>query len=268
MPAEKDAAKRRRQARNRQERLNRQNRVEGAKKSPARPARTTTGRAEAKPDPSAAGKAAKPDDTARPAASGGFLDKLFPPRSDADGKTGRSDRPPPLTRTPSVVVEMEGTGAAAQIRHRLAQPGGMPVVLAFIAALASAVALIALPIVPRPVQEVPARMAVAASTSDKADRDARLETFDDAEPVTESARITDVVSPALAAGYALFPLLLTGMALISLTKVSRGRTLFFSAMLGALYVFMTGVFSFFLIGAALLGYAAYKTRKADVAALA
>jgi len=262
--ADKDAAKRRRQARNRQERLAREARVEGAKRSTSRPARTTSGRVSGS---SGSDGGSGDRQAASSAGSGGLLGKLFPPRPDTDAAA--DDRPPSLLRTPSVVVDVDGgPGVAGWLRRALAQPGGRPVLLALLAAVVSAIAVLVLPVAPRLVQEVPARLAVEASTDDDAVREERLEAFDDADGIVESARLLEVVSPPIGVVFALFPLLITGTAVASLTKVTRGRTLLYSTFIGALYVMFTGMIAFFVVGAGLLAFAAYKSRKADVAALA
>ena len=110
--------------------------------------------------------------------------------------------------------------------------------------------------------------AILPETDDDAVREERLEAFDDADGIVESARLLEVVSPPIGVVFALFPLLITGTAVASLTKVTRGRTLLYSTFIGALYVMFTGMIAFFVVGAGLLAFAAYKSRKADVAALA
>lgn len=254
--ADKDAAKRRRQARNRQERMKRQSRVQGARRSEsARPARTTEGAPTA--DAAAAGS---------PPASGGLLGKLFPPRpAPAKGPGGRPARTAPA---PSVAVDVgEVSGVRGAFVRATAQPGGRATVLALMVAIVSGVTLLAFPIAPDPVLEGLGRVVVEASTDDADQRAELVEEFADADAVLESVLLTDLVNPAVAAVYALIPVAIAAVAVAALHKPTRSRTLLISAMAAAMYVFLTGPIGiYFLVGALALGWGAFQSRKADTAA--
>lgn len=275
MPADKDAAKRRRQARNRQERQNRQARTEGAKRAAARPSRT----AEERPARAAKGtvKTDLSKTPARPAAaSGGLLGKLFPPRPEpvqgTDGRPARTARPP---RPPSEVVEVgEVPGPRGILLRLTSQPGGRAAVLALLVAMVSGLTLFVAPVAPPPVlDEYGAMVAVQADGGDPLDTaalDDVQEDFADDPVVAEySVGLLDLVPPAAAAIYALVPVLIAAMAVRALTRGTRTRTLMICAVTGVLYVVMLGPIGvFFFLGVLALGFAAYQSAKADKAALA
>lgn len=255
--ADKDAAKRRRQARNRQERMKRQSRVQGARRSEAsRPARTTEGAATA----DAAGGAP------RQAASGGVLGRLFPPRpAPAKGPGGRPARTPPAPSVPVDVGDVSGVRGA--FVRATAQPGGRATVLALMVAVVSAVTLLVSPVAPDPVLEGFGRLVVESSTDDADERAELVEEFADADAVLESVLLTDLVNPAVAVLYALIPVAIAAVAVAALHKPTRSRTLLISALAAAMYVFLTGPIGiYFLVGALALGWAAFQSRKADTAA--
>lgn len=291
MPADKDAAKRRRQARNRQERAARQARTEGAKRAANRPARTATEAPPAraakggkgdkggttakggKAGAAAAGKDGRPSRTSlakdeAPARSGGLLGTLFPPRpqpeAGADGKPARSARPP------SQVVEVEGDGVRAMITRLTAQPGGRPVVLALFAAVVSALTLVLFPVLPSPDLDaygkrvVEVRAEVQGEDIDDAVSDFRV------TPV-ERVRALEQKAPQayIALLIGLVPVIITAVAARSLTRPTRSRTLMVSAIGAVMLVFFAGGVGFyFLLVALALGWGAYQSAKADKAALA
>lgn len=277
MPADKDAAKRRRQARNRQERQNRQARTEGAKRTAARPSRT------AEETPTRATKGAGTTDLskrspARPAAApGGILGRLFPPRPEpvqgTDGRPARTARPP---RPPSEVVEVDEVPGPRGILLRLtSQPGGRAAVLALLVALVSGLTLFVAPVAPPPVlDELGAMVVVQADGGDALDTaaldDVQEESFaDDPVVAAYSVGLLDLVPPLAAVVYALVPVLIAGMAVRALTRGTRTRTLMICAVTGVLYVVMLGPIGvFFFLGVLALGFAAYQSAKADKVALA
>lgn len=273
MPADKDAAKRRRQARNRQERQNRQARTEGVRRAASRPSRTveeTPTRAKA--------KGAKTDLTKKPVeptpAPTGLMGKLFPPRPQAgEGGEGRPARP---VRPPSPVVEVgDIPGVRGQLLRLTAQPGGRAAVLALLVAIVSGVALFVTPVGPPSVLErYGAMVVVQADGDDPLDTeavDAAQEDFNDADPVTAeySVRLPDLVPVPTAIIFAVIPVLLGAMAVRSLTRPTRSRTLMITSIAGVAYVVLSGPIGiFFLLGVLSLGFAAYQSAKVDRAALA
>lgn len=279
MPADKDAAKRRRQARNRQERQNRQARTDGAKRAAARPSRS----AEETPTRPAKGAGAKgrtdlTKTAARPAAApGGVLGRLFPPRPEpvqgTDGRPARTARPP---RPPSEVVEVgEVPGPRGILLRLTSQPGGRAAVLALLVALVSGLTLFVAPVAPPPVlDELGAMVVVQADGGDALDTaaldDVQEESFaDDPVVAAYSVGLLDLVPPLAAVIYALVPVLIAGMAVRALTRGTRTRTLMICAVTGVLYVVMLGPIGiFFFLGVLALGFAAYQSAKADKVALA
>jgi len=290
VPADKDAAKRRRQARNRQERENRQARTEGAKRASTRPSRTveetpTKGRT----------KTSLAKTPARPAAApGGFLGKLFPPRPEAPAKgadgrpargavapTGddegaearpaRAGRP---ARPPSVVVEVDDIDGPRGLLLRLtAQPGGRAIVLAMLVSVVFAVTLLAFPVLPSTdlagYGETVVEARVEAEGGDDGAVDDALADFT-RSPV-ESVRGLDYRPPQLyvAIGIALVPILIAAFAVRGLLRPTRSRTLFMTAIAGVLYfVANPGVGLYYVLGVIALGFGAYQSSKADKAALA
>ncbi|HMJ76421.1 MAG TPA: hypothetical protein VK507_10640 [Iamia sp.] len=302
MPADKDAAKRRRQARNRQERENRQARTEGAKRASTRPSRTV----EETPAKSRS-KTSLDKTPARSApASGGILGRLFPPRPEApakgadgrpargavvptkgtDGRPGRGAaastegaearpaRAGRQPRPPSVVVEVDDIGGARGLLVRLtAQPGGRAIVLALLVSVVFAVTLLAFPVLPSTdlagYGETVVEARVEAEGGDDGAVDDALADFT-RSPV-ESVRGLDYRPPQLyvAIGIALVPILIAGFAVRGLLRPTRSRTLFMTAIAGVLYfVANPGVGLYYVLGVIALGFGAYQSSKADKAALA
>jgi hypothetical protein len=302
VPADKDAAKRRRQARNRQERENRQARTEGAKRASARPARTveetpTKGRAKTSLDKTPARSTP---------ASGGILAKLFPPRPEApakgaegrpargavvpakgtDGRPGRAAAAPTgeaearptragrSARPPSEVVDVGDVSGPRGLLIRLtAQPGGRAIVLAMLVSVVFAVTLLAFPVLPSTdlsgYGETVVRARVEAAGGDEGDVDDALADFT-RNPV-ESVRGLEYRPPQLyvAIGIALVPILIAGFAVRGLLRPTRSRTLFMTAIAGVLYfVANPGVGLYYVLGVIALGFGAYQSSKADKAALA
>jgi hypothetical protein len=277
VPADKDAAKRRRQARNRQERNNRQARTEGAKRAASRPSRT----AEETPDRSTkgAGKTSLAKTPATPAAPGGFLGKLFPPRPEpvakgADGRPARTAGRQP--RPPSEVVEVEGaSGPRGLLVTLTSQPGGRAAVLALLVAVVSGISLFVLPVAPPAVlARYGAMVVVQADGGDATETgavDDAQDEFADADPVVADYSVTllDLLPAPAALVYALIPVALTGVAVRSLTRPTRSRTLMICSIAGVAYVVLGGPIGvFFFLGVIALGFAAYQSSKADRAALA
>lgn len=257
--ADKDAAKRRRQARNRQERMKRQSRVEGARRSAStRPARTTEGARAADGDAPASGA---------PSGSGGLLGRLFPPRPAQPAK-GAGGRPARTAPAPSVPVDVgDVSGVRGAFVRATAQPGGRATVLALIVAIVSAVTLLAFPVAPAAVLDGFGRLVVEASTDDAGERADLVEELTDADAVLESVLLTDLLNPVVAAVYALIPVAIAAVAVASLHRPTRSRTLLISALAAAMYVFLTGPIGiYFLVGALALGWGAFQSRKADAAA--
>lgn len=285
MAADKDEAKRRRQARNRQERQNRQTRVQGARRSESgRPARTPDAVPTRKKKGSAAGgakaatggaKAASSASKAEAApAAGGILGKLFPPRPEAPAK-GSGGRPSRSQPTQSVVVDVEeADGMRGWLQVRMSQPGGRPALLGLFVAVVSAVTLLAFPVLPRfafeGYGEMVVQEAAAATDATAAQTTQMVDAFNDGDSVSAgTSRLGDVVPVAYALVFALIPIAIAGLAVASLTKATRSRTLLISALAAALYVFFSqGIGTFFILGVAALGFAAYKSRKADALAAA
>ncbi len=281
MAADKDAAKRRRQARNRQERTKRQTRVEGAARSESsRPARTadavasTTKGSTASKKTSARGgaAAATPARSASGAggASGGFLGKLFPPRSTADAGTGSGGRPSRAQPTQSVVVDVGVTeGIRGAMMTRLSQPGGRPTMLALFVAIVSAVTLLAFPVLPRFAFEYYGQSVASASAersgATEAETTRLLDQYNDGDTISAgTSRLIDVAPVAYTLVFSLIPIAICALAAASLTKPTRSRTLLISALAAAMYVFFSqGIGTFFILGVAALGFGAYKSRKAD-----
>jgi hypothetical protein len=278
VPADKDAAKRRRQARNRQERENRQARTEGAKRAAARPSRTATD------VPTKGGAKTSLDKTpARSApAPGGFMSKLFPPRPEADSDggpdrgAGTATRPARQPRPPSEVIEVEGvSGPRGRLLTWSAQPGGRAVVMAMLALLAGAAALLAgAPVAPPPVLDQLGAVIVVQQdggdpTSTAALDDVKEDFREDPVAAPYSEGLIDLVGPVPAVFYILVPLLIGALALRALTRPTRSRSLMISSIAGVAFVILTGpvgIFSF--LGVLALGFAAYQSAKADRAALA
>ncbi len=270
MPADKDAAKRRRQARNRQERANRQARTEGAKRSAAnRPSRTAEER------PGTTTSLAKDGGSS---GSTGLLGKLFPPRPDAastrsgsgsgDGaRPGR--RPPP---PPSVVVEVDSaaSGVGGLVQRSLAQPGGKAVLLGLVVGIVCFFTLLIAPVWPTPVLTAVGQDVARASAEVRGEDDEQVEQavedFDDGDPVFVQGAMTDAVVIPIGVAFAFLPVAISAVAFSSLTKPTRSRTLLFCALGGVLYFFVSGPLgTYFLPGAAALGWGAWQSRKADQA---
>jgi hypothetical protein len=293
VPADKDAAKRRRQARNRQERDNRQARTEGAKRASSRPARTV------EETPTKGGsKTSLAKTPARSApASGGILGKLFPPRPEApakgadgrpargavvpakgakasEGAEARPARGGRAARPPSEVVEVEDIAGPRGLLLRLtAQPGGRAIVLALLVSVIFAVTLLAFPVLPSTdlagYGETVVEARVEADGGDDGDVDDALAEF--TRTPVESVRGLAYSPPQLyvAIGIALVPILIAGFAVRSLLRPTRSRTLFMCAIAGVLYfVANPGVGLYYLLGVLALGFGAYQSSKADKAALA
>lgn len=257
--------------------MNRQSRVEGARRSGSkRPSRTVeatptrrkgSAKAEKTSAKSGAGKsgkgpsldkdeAAANDEAAAPAA-GGLMGKLFPPRpTDADG---RPTRPQPVQ---SVVVDLEedpGGWRGAVLRASI-QPGGRPAILALIAGIVCAGVLVFGSVLPQASFDWFGGEVVRASGAG----DAAIADFEDADPVVHYRRLLDVLGPVGTAVFAVVPLGITVMAVRSLSRPTRSRTLLISAITAAIFVFMTQAIGiYFLVGAGALGWAAFKSRKAD-----
>lgn len=288
MAADKDAAKRRRQARNRQERQKRQTRVEGAARSDSRPARTAdavaaTGKVKARGGSARSGAStrkgkATPSEDAPAAAPapGGLLGKLFPPRPEAG--TGAGGRPSRAQPRESVVIDAGDAAEAGGLRGwlavRMSQPGGRPVLLALFVSIVSAVTLLAFPVLPRFAFEYYGETVVEASAAHAGESDAAttamVDTFGDGETISAgTSRLLDVAPLAYALVFSLIPVIICLLAVTSLTKPTRSRTLLISALAAAMYVFFSqGIGTFFILGVAALGFGAYKSRKADALAAA
>ncbi len=259
MPADKDAAKRRRQARNRQERLQRQKRIEGAKRSVSKPA------------PSKGGP--KADDgggRSTSSSSGGLLGRFFPPRQAAadegtDGRPSRAQPSRPTRPTRSVPVEVDDVGGVRGfVQRSLAQPGGRPTLLALLLSIVSAVTLLAFPVIPQFVLEGYGRTVVEASPVGEEALQGRIERFEDADPVTQMVRALDTDNPVAIVVFALVPVAISIIAASALTKPTRSRTLLISAMVAAVYTFLTGAIGvYFFLGVVCLGWASFQSRKAD-----
>lgn len=260
--------------------MNRQSRVEGARRSGSkRPSRTveatpTRRKASTKGEKTSArsgdGKSGKGpsldkdgaaeatdgDEAAAPAA-GGLMGKLFPPRpTDADG---RPTRPQPVQ---SVVVDLEedpGGWRGAVLRASI-QPGGRPAILALIAGIVCAGVLVFGSVLPQASFDWFGGEVVRASGAG----DDAIAEFEDADPVVHYRRLLDVLGPVGTAIFAVVPLGITVMAVRSLSRPTRSRTLLISAITAAIFVFMTQAIGiYFLVGAGALGWAAFKSRKAD-----
>lgn len=275
--ADKDAAKRRRQARNRQERISRQKRIEGARRSEsARPARTAAATPAAKGAGSkgvgstGTGSKATARQGAATSGSGGLLGKLFPPRP-APGASGEGGRPSRAQPSRSVPVEASDvSGIRGALLTRMAQPGGRAALLALFVALVSAVTLLGFPVVPVFAFEYYGETVVEASVRGESERTELVAAFDDADPVTAgTGRLLDVADPIFAVVFSLVPIVISGIAVAALTKTTRSRTLLVSALAAALFVFFSqGIGTFFILGVFALGFAAYQSRKADAATAA
>lgn len=274
--SDKDAAKRRRQARNRQERINRQKRTDAA-----RPSRDA-GRSSAS---SRSGRDGRPSRSATSApSSGGFLGKLFPPRSEPAGKGDRSESPRPA-RVPqpreSIVLEFAAddglSGMRGAVLRRMAQPGGRATTVALVLALMVVVMLFVVPLALRPAfpavdagratQEGEgsfAEMVVRASPGTEAERTERLEALEDREPAAlGTQRFTEVLSPVILAGFSLVLLLIVGTAFRSLDRPSRSRTLLITSFAVVGIMFVTPLGNVLLPLVAALAFASYQSRKAD-----
>lgn len=294
VPADKDAARRRRQARNRQERVNRQKRIEGARRSES--TRPTPGA----PAPAPPTRPARSASTTA-AAVGGLRSRIFPPRatpapkgpagrpsrsaaaapprrsSDADADEvevadstvpakGRRDRSARAQPRRSEVVDVGPvSGLRGEVQRRCAQPGGRPALLALFVAAVFVIGVALFPVAPRFVLEGYGRAVVEASDARARVQEARLDRFTEADPTFASDHLFRAYPPLVAAVLALVPLALAAVAVTSLTRPTRSRTLLITAMGGFVYVFFTGIIgTYFLLGVIALGFAAYRSRKADV----
>lgn len=260
MPADKDAAKRRRQARNRQERMQRQKRIEGAKRPGTRPA------------PSKGGPTADAGAAPAPSSSGGLLGRLFPPRArpeaaaeGPDGRPSRAQPTRPARPTRSVPVEVDDVGGVRGFLQRSqAQPGGRPTLLALLLALVSAVTLLAFPVIPQLVLEGYGRTVVEASPVGEDALAGRIQRFEDADPVTEMVRALETANPVAIVLFAVVPIIISVIAVRALTSPTRSRTLLISAMAAAVYTFLSGAIGvYFFLGVICLGWASFQSRKAD-----
>ncbi|QYG92041.1 hypothetical protein HC251_06045 [Iamia sp. SCSIO 61187] len=272
MPADKDAAKRRRQARNRQERQNRQARTEGAKRASTRPSRTAT---ETPTKSSGKTSLAKTPARSQPA-SGGLLGKLFPPRPEASSGTATGGRPARTARPPSQVVEVDtDAGPRGTLARYTAQPGGRAAVLALIVGAVCAVTLLAFPVWPSTDLTAYGETVVRAQVEagdDAGDDDV----LDDAVRDFQTRPVENVPGLAyptpqlyLALAMSLLPLVITVFAVRGLVRPTRSRTLMFSTVAGVLFVATNPVIGlFFFVGVVALGVAAYQSSKADKAAQA
>lgn len=275
--SDKDAAKRRRQARNRQERINRQKRTEGARKpEPSRSSRSA----------GTAGRDGRPSRAANPApASGGFLGKLFPPRpapaAKGEGEGGESARPQRVAQPrESVVYDVDtggATGLRLQVVRHMAQPGGRATTIALVLSVVVAVMLFTAPLALRPAfpatdvgtatelgEGAFAEMVVRAVPGTEAELTERLEALEDSDPVAfGTERFTEVLSPVVIGGFALVLILITATAFRSLTRTTRSRTLMISsfALVGVMFFSALGQVLLPLVAA--LAFASYQSRKAD-----
>jgi hypothetical protein len=278
VPADKDAAKRRRQARNRQERQNRQARTEGAKRSAARPSRTV----EETPDRSAKGaktaaKGGKTDLSKTPArpqpAPGGLMGKLFPPRPQAEGTDGTA-RPARPLRPPSQIVEVEDVpGLRGLLMRLLAQPGGRATIAGALFAVVAAATVLALPTWPSPDLTGYGEMVVEQAL------DARGATEDEIDDAVSEVQ-TSSLEQLRGIGYpapqvyfvvliSLMPALIGYMAVRALLRPTRSRALLWCSFGGvAVFLFnqVTGIY--FLPAVICWGFAAVQSSRADKAALA
>lgn len=259
---DKDAAKRRRQARNRQERINRQKRIEGARRSEAarqsddtgRPSRTTSG---------------KQGDAAPQAKSTGLMGKLFPPRpapaAKGGGGKGGASRPARGPMESPVLDVGEVSGFRAQLGRRLIQPGGRATLLALTLAIVSAGMLLFAPIVPLEAFETYGEILIEDAPIDAAERAGQMAAFEAGEVIDAgTVRITALQAPGIIVVFALVPILIAIVAVASLTRPTRSRTLLMSALASALFFFVAqGLSTFFLPGVIALGWASYQSRKLD-----
>lgn len=276
VPADKDAAKRRRQARNRQERENRQARTEGAKRAGTRPSRTAS---ETPTKAAAKTSLAKAPARSQPT-SGGLLGKLFPPRPDTSAGTGTGGRPARTARPPSQVVEVDvGGGPRGTLARYTAQPGGGAAVLALLVGAVCAVTLLAFPVWPstdlNAYGEAVVETSVRAS-DDSGDDDAVDDAVDEAVRDFQTRPVENVAGLAyptpqlyLALAMSLLPLVISALAVRGLVRPTRSRTLLISTIAGVLFVATNPAIGlFFFVGVVALGVAAYQSSKADKAAQA
>lgn len=159
----------------------------------------------------------------------------------------------------------EVSGLRGEVVRRSAQPGGRPALLALLVATVFVVVVAAFPVTPRIVLQGYGRVVVEASDARARVREGRLDRFDEATPRFASDLLFRSYPPLVAAVLALVPLALAAVAVASLTKPTRSRTLLITAVGGFMYVFFTGAIgTYFLLGVIALGFAAYRSRKADV----
>lgn len=274
--SDKDAAKRRRQARNRQERINRQKRIEGARRSESRPSRTADAGARPARGAAAAGRGGRPSRTATEApAPGGILGKLFPPRPAPAARGDGDAKAPPArgARTPmprhSVVVDVDvadATGIRAELLRRSAQPGGRPALIGAVLAVVVTVLLFTAPLAAREAFEGYGRMVVRQVPQTEVSVDERLKTFEEDDPVVfGTERLTESAPLGLVLGVAGILLASTLAAAWSLTRPTRSRTLMLSTFALAIVSFFLGIIPIVIV-VAVLGFATFKSRQADRAA--
>jgi len=265
---DKDAAKRRRQARNRQEREKRQQRTEAVRRpsrtADAAPPRRSTAKAG---KGAASGRASGGRDTATAGArpqGGGLLGTLFPPRPQpAGGAGGRPSRAQPTQSVPVDVGDVHGARGA--FLRLSAQPGGRAALLALMVAVVAAITLFATPNAPLAVLDGYGEMAVEASHQNADVAAARVGRFEDADPVLERTFLLNVVPAPVAVVLAIVPVAIAAFAVSALTKPTRSRTLLIASLLAAMYFFFAGQLNpTFVIGVFALGWAAWKSRKADI----
>ncbi len=124
--------------------------------------------------------------------------------------------------------------------------------------------LLAFPVIPQFVLEGYGRTVVEASPVGEEALQGRIERFEDADPVTQMVRALDTDNPVAIVIFALVPVAISIIAASALTKPTRSRTLLISAMVAAVYTFLTGAIGvYFFLGVICLGWASFQSRKAD-----
>lgn len=265
---DKDAAKQRRQTRNRQVRQTRQTRTEAASRR----------RVEPEPDPRPTRVRPGAKLGRRPTSVGRRTPSRTPPveppgkssapPSSGDAAPARTGRGRPDRSQPTRATDDTGVGGwRGWLAESSAVPGGRAALLALVVAVVGGITLFLFPVFPSPVFDAHGRGVVAAAPGTEQQRSARLERFDGADATVETAYLADVAGPAVAALFAVVPVLVAGSAVLSLRRPTRSRALLIAAFAMALFVLFGGaVGPFYIVAVGALGFGSYQSRKADSAA--
>lgn len=178
------------------------------------------------------------------------------PAADADDTAGSVKRP---SRRPTTAPLAESTNPIARrLAPILAVPGGRAVLFGFLFTLVGGALLLAVPVVPQPVLDVPADVVAGL----RADGDIPKAKAPDDDPVYRNTYLTEVAGAG--AAIVVIPVLMAGAALVSARRPNRTRAFTIAAFSLVLFiVFIPFLGVYYLLSAAGVGVGAYQARRAD-----